>query len=314
MKKILIIGANSQDSIILSKKLSGTKNIVYTTSREINRNSCRYNALFPDNKIIYAKKYSEEFFVNIFKSLIFDQIYVFSSISNVYDKNYTEREYIESTYGLVKNLCNAYLNTYKNNKCIIFNSSTVEMFGKNLPEKQNENTDLNPESPYAIGKTLAHLLLKELRESGKILSVNGIMYNHESIYRGDSFVTQKISKGVAEIAQNKIKKISLGNISIRRDWSFAGDIIDAAFYAMDNHLAGDYVLASGTSRKLTDWLETSFATIGEQNWSSFIDYDPNLKREGKEYIPNADIAKAQKMINLQNTISFNDLVTSMVAN
>jgi GDPmannose 4,6-dehydratase len=185
------------------------------------------------------------------------------------------------------------------------------MFGKNLVGKQNENTNLNPESPYAVGKTLAHLLLTELREAGKILSVNGIMYNHESIYRGENFVTQKICKGVGDINQDRSKKIKLGNIDVYRDWSFAGDIVEAALYAMDNKLAGDYVLASGSARPLSNWLKASFATIGVKDWENFIDYDSSLKRDGREYLPCADITKAQKLLKLKNTISFSDLVSHM---
>jgi GDPmannose 4,6-dehydratase len=310
-KKILIVGANSQDSIVLSNKLSREKNTIYATTRDTNRYGCRYSIIFPENKIIYTKKYSKDFFIDLFKSIKFDQIYIFSSISAVQDKRYTEEDYIESTFGLVKNLSEAYKFSYREDNCIIFNSSSVEMFGKNLSGKQNENTNLNPESPYAIGKTLAHSLLSNLRESGKILSVNGIMYNHESIYRGENFVTQKICKGVGEISQNRSKKIKLGNIDIYRDWSFAGDIVDAALYAMDHKLIGDYVLASGTARPLSDWLKLSFAAIGMKEWEEFIDFDVSLKRDGREYIPSADITKAQKILKLKNTIDFSELVTHM---
>jgi len=311
-KKILIVGANSQDSIILSKGLSSEKNTIYATTRETNLKLSRYRILFPNNNVIYVKDYSRDFFATLFESITFDQIYIFSSISNVYDKKYTENEYIESTYGLVKNLCDALESSHKKHDCIIFNSSSVEMFGKNLVGQQNENTVLNPESPYAVGKVLSHLLLKELRESGKFSTVNGIMYNHESIYRAEHFVTQKICKGVADIERQRIKKIRLGSVDVFRDWSFAGDIISAAKYAMDNKLSGDYVLASGMTRPLSNWLEISFAAIGIKEWENYIIHDPVLKRDAKEYIPNADISKAQNLLKLDNTLSFNDLVTNMV--
>ena len=308
----LVIGANSQDAFILSEILAKTDNFFVGTSLNIKGSKAMHNKLFPRNIIVGTTEYSTDFFVKILSDFNFKQIYIFGSISIVNDHKLSKKEYLKSTVGLVESLIKALKVTKKISSVIIFHSSSVEMFGKELPTAQTELTPFNPQSFYAEGKTLAHQHLQSLREQGLCKSINGIMYNHESKYRKIDFVTQKICQGVAKIYLGKKEKILLGNLVSYRDWSYARDLINAAKIGMDNELEGDYILASGITRSLEDWIRNAFAVVGISDWRRYIELDPDLFRIGSEYVPQANISKAKFYLNLHQSISFETLVNNMV--
>lgn len=288
-----------------------SEKMVLTSLGESNSDNL-HNKFFPYNKIISTPKYNHDFFVKIFSEFSFDQVYIFGSISIVNDNRFSEQDYFNSTIGLVKSLTEALIKCKQIESVKIFHSSSVEMFGKDLPTKQNEFTTLNPQSPYANGKALAHTHLQNLREKGICNAINGIMYNHESVYRKKDFVTQKICLLVAEILMGQRKTIPLGNIDVYRDWSYAHDLITAAKFGMDRNLAGDYILASGVTRSLSDWIGTAFKTIGITDWSKYIEFNTDFVRNTKEYLPRADTTKSKRILNLHETLSFESLVNSMV--
>lgn len=310
--KILVIGANSQDAFVLSEILAGKDDFLVATSLSIGKSKPMHNALFPRNIIIQTKEYNTEFFTKILSDFDFKQVYIFGSISIVNDYTLTKKDYFNSTIQLVKSLTEALKITKKINSVIVFHSSSVEMFGKDLLTEQTESTPFNPQSFYAEGKTLAHLHLKNLRDEGVCKSINGILYNHESKYRKIDFVTQKICQGVAEIFLGKKEKILLGNLKSFRDWSYANDLITAAKFGMDNELIGDYILASGTTRSLEEWIRNAFAAVAINDWQKYVELDEDLFRSEKEYIPQANISKARLCLKLQQTISFEALVNNMV--
>lgn len=310
--KILVIGANSQDAYVLSEILAGTDDFIVATSLNISKSKAMHSALFPRNIVIQTADYSTEFFVKIFSDFDFKQIYIFGSISIVNDDKLTKKDYFNSTIELVESMTEALVITKKINSVIVFHSSSVEMFGKDLLNEQTESTPFNPQSFYAEGKTLAHMHLKNLRDKGDCKSINGILYNHESKYRKSDFVTQKICQGVAEIFLGKKEKILLGNLNAYRDWSYANDLVTAAKFGMDNELIGDYILASGTTHSLEDWIRNAFAAVAINDWEKYIELDANLLRSGKEYVPQANVSKARSYLNLQQTISFETLVNNMV--
>ena len=310
--KILVIGANSQDACVLAEILAVSGEKVILTSLVRNNLESIHRKLFPANKVIETVEYSEEFFLKVLTSFNFKQIYIFGSISIVNDSSSSEKDYIDSTFGLVKCLTKALIACKKTESTIIFHSSSVEMFGKTLLTQQSESTDLNPQSPYALGKALAHLHFQELREKGICKSINGIMYNHESKYRKEHFVTQKVCKSVAEIYLGQRKFISLGNLAIFRDWSYAYDLISAVKFGMEREILGDFILASGITRSLEDWIGVAFDSVEIKDWYNYIVVSQDLLRSAEEYVPNADISKAKRFLNLHQTLTFTSLVKSMV--
>jgi GDPmannose 4,6-dehydratase len=309
---ILVIGANSQDAYVLSEILVGSGDFVVATTLNAKVSKPLHSKLFPQNIIIETAEYNSDFFVKVLSDFQFKQIYIFGSISIVNDHRLSKSEYFKSTIHLVESLTEALMRTKKINSVVIFHSSSVEMFGKDLLTEQTESTPFNPQSFYAEGKTLAHMHLKNLREKGDCKSINGILYNHESKYRKIDFVTQKICQGVAEIFLGKRKKIILGNLNSYRDWSYANDLIAAAKFGMDNDLIDDYILASGTTRGIEEWISNAFNSIGIKDWKKYIELDSELLRSGQEYIPKANVTKARSTLNLKQSISFESLVDNMV--
>lgn len=310
--KVLVIGANSQDACVLAEIMANSGEGLVLTSLAKSNSKSIHNKLFPTNKVIKTVKYDVEFFLKLLTNYNFEKIYIFASISTVNDETVSESDYLDSTIGLVKSLTEALFESRKIESTIIFHSSSVEMFGKKLFTQQTETTGLNPQSPYAKGKALAHLHFQELREKGICKSINGIMYNHESKYRKENFVTQKICKSVAEIYLDQRKLIPLGDLKIFRDWSYANDIIFAVKYGMDNELIGDYILASGVAHSLEDWISSAFESVDIQNWADYIEIDQSLLRTADEYMPDANISKSREVLHLQQTVSFDSLVRSMV--
>jgi GDPmannose 4,6-dehydratase len=285
--------------------------LVLTSLKKINTEN-RHSRLFPHNKIIYTSEYSKEFFRKVIAKFDFKQIYVFGSISIVNDSSYSEKEYLDSTIGLVESLTQALISCKKIDSVIIFHSSSVEIFGKNLSSQQTETTPLNPQSAYANGKALAHVHFQNLREKGICRSINGIMYNHESIYRKKDFVTQKICLAVAEIFLGQRKTIPLGRLDVFRDWSYANDVISAAKLGLDKNLTGDYILASGVTRSLDQWISEAFKAIKISDWGNYIELNNVLVRTDQEYLPDANVSKSRAILNLKETISFESLIQSMV--
>ncbi len=310
--EILVIGANSQDACVFAEIVADSGEELVLTSLAKFGSKPIHNKFFPKNKVIETTEYSENFFNKVLTDYNFKKIYIFASISVVNDVNVSEKDYLESTVGLVESLTRALIKCRKIESVIIFHSSSVEIFGKKLLTEQTESTCLNPQSPYARGKALAHVHFQELRERGICKSINGIMYNHESKYRKENFVTQKICKSVAEIYLGQRRIIPLGNLQIFRDWSYANDLISAAKFGMDNELTGDFVLASGVSRRLEDWISSAFGSVMIQDWANYIEIDPNLIRTVEEYMPNANISKSKAVLNLQQSITFDSLVRTMV--
>jgi GDPmannose 4,6-dehydratase len=310
--KVLVIGANSQDACVLAEIMANSDEELVLTSLAKSNSKSIHNKFFPTNKVIKTVEYNVDFFLKLMTNYNFKKIYIFASISTVNDETVSERDYLDSTIGLVKSFTEALFKSKVIESVMVFHSSSVEMFGKKLFTQQTELTDLNPQSPYAKGKALAHLHFQELRAKGICKSINGIMYNHESKYRKEDFVTQKICKSVAEIYLNKRNLISLGDLKIFRDWSYANDLIAAVKFGMDNELIGDYILASGTAHSLEDWISSAFGSVDILNWADYIEIDQSLLRTADEYLPDANISKAKKVLHLQQTVSFDSLVRSMV--
>ena len=310
---ILVVGANSQDACVLAEILANTEEKLILTSLDLNNSVPFHKNFFPGNKIVKAKEYSWQFFLKIFSDFKIKQVYIFGSLSIVYDPGTSKDEYYKSTIGLVESLTKALLISKKIDSVMIFHSSSVEMFGKNLVLQQTESTRLNPQSPYAEGKALAHQHFQDLREKGICQSINGIMYNHESKYRKEYFVTQKICIAVAQISLGLRNVIPLGNLRTYRDWSYANDLISAVRFGMNSKLSGDYILASGVTHSLEDWIDAAFKSISVSNWRNYVEFDKKFMREDEEYIPNANVSKAQRVLNLTSTLSFEDLVGHMVA-
>ncbi len=192
-----------------------------------------------------------------------------------------------------------------------YQATTSEVYGNVNISPQNETTPFHPDSPYACGKVFAFHQVRLYREAYGLHASNGILFNHESPRRGDNFVTRKITRALARIVSGRQDKLLLGNLDARRDWGHAKDYV-AAMWKMLQHPSGDdYVIATGKSHSVRDFLDASFGLLG-LDWSDHVDIDPKLLRpiDVSEFI--GDFSKAHEVFGWEPTISFHDLAREMV--
>jgi GDPmannose 4,6-dehydratase len=193
-----------------------------------------------------------------------------------------------------------------------YQASSSEMFGKVVETPQSEKTPFYPRSPYAVSKCFAHQMAINYRESYGIFTSCGILFNHESPRRGMEFVTRKITDGVAKINLGLADYISLGNLDSCRDWGHAEDYMLAAWMMMQTEVPEDYVIATGETHSIREFLDVAFEEIGIDDWSSYIKQDPKFLRPADVDFLCGDSSKAQKDLNWRQNFSFNELVSSMV--
>ncbi len=193
----------------------------------------------------------------------------------------------------------------------LFLAGSAEMFGDALESPQREDTPARPRSPYATAKLAAHQLAGQLRTREGRFVVSGILYNHESERRPERFVTRKITRAAAEIARGQRERLTLGDLSAVRDWSFAGDLMRGAVLALDHAEPGDYVLASGTGHTVREFLDAAFAHVGIDP-DQHVEIDAALVRGGESVPSVGDPSRAREVLGWRPTLDFPGLVARMV--
>tara|TARA_B100000282_G_C31689517_1_gene470809 strand:- start:115 stop:1092 length:978 start_codon:yes stop_codon:yes gene_type:complete len=208
----------------------------------------------------------------------------------------------------VTNILEAIRNTDKNIK--FYQASSSEMYGDNPLVPQNEDTKMQPASPYACAKLYAHHLTRNYRESYGIFACSGILFNHESPRRGETFVTRKITLAAARIKLGLQKKLKLGNLEALRDWGFAGDYVKAMHLMMQNDYPDDYVISTGKSHSVKDWLNEVFS-IANLNVEDYVEQDERLFRPHEVPHLLGDSTKAQKVLKWKPETDFKSLARLM---
>lgn len=208
-----------------------------------------------------------------------------------------------------------------------YQASSSEMFGKAAEVPQCETTSFHPRSPYGVAKLYGHWITINYRESYQMFACSGILFNHESPRRGLTFITRKISMGAACLAtglkwipQNEIgeplinsqKKLAVGNLESKRDWGFAGDYVEAMWSMLQQPQAEDYVVGTGETHSVREFIQAAFETAGISNWESHIVTDPRFYRPAEVDLLFADPTKARKKLNWKPKTSFKQLVELMV--
>ena len=179
-----------------------------------------------------------------------------------------------------------------------YQASSSEMFGSPAVSPQTEETTFHPRSPYGVAKSAAHFLTMNYRESYGLFACSGILYNHESPLREPHFVTRKITAGVAAIAQGRADRLELGTLDVSRDWGWATDYVRAMWLMLQHDVPGDYVVASGRSRTLQDFLTAAFACVGIDDWSGYVVSDQSLLRPAEVLGLVGDATKARDVLGL----------------
>jgi GDPmannose 4,6-dehydratase len=196
-------------------------------------------------------------------------------------------------------------------RCRFYQASSSEMFGKVEMSPQNEETPFHPRSPYAVGKVFGHWITRNYREAYGMYAVNGILFNHESPRRAESFVTRKITVAVGAILRGERNELQLGNLDAKRDWGFARDYMEGAWQMLQQSEPDDYVLATGETHSVQEFLEEAFTYAG-LDWRDYVHTDPRYFRPAEVDVLMGDYAKAKAKFGWEPTVRFQELVRMMV--
>ena len=192
-----------------------------------------------------------------------------------------------------------------------YQASSSEMFGKVSESPQTEHTPFHPRSPYACAKVFAYWQTINYRESYDMFAACGILFNHESPRRGETFVTRKITRAAARIKLGLQEKLYLGNLEAQRDWGFAGDYVEAMWLMLQQAKADDFVVATGQTHSIKDFLDAAFEHVG-LDWHDFVETDPSLLRPAEVDALRGDATKAREQLGWQPKVEFAELVAMMV--
>ena len=195
--------------------------------------------------------------------------------------------------------------------CRFYQASSSEMFGQVDVAPQNEETTFHPRSPYAVGKVFGHWITRNYREAYGMYAVNGILFNHESPRRAESFVTRKITVAIGGILRGEQTELRLGNLEAKRDWGFARDYMDGAWRMLQQEEPDDYVLATGETHSVQEFLEAAFTYAG-LDWREYVQIDPRYFRPAEVDLLVGDYAKAKAKLAWEPTVRFEELVRMMV--
>lgn len=195
-------------------------------------------------------------------------------------------------------------------KAKFYQASSSEMFG-NAPAPQNENTPFQPRSPYAVAKVYAYWMAVNYRDGYNLFTCNGILFNHESPRRGQTFVTRKITKGIADILAGRQQYIYLGNLESRRDWGYAPEYTEAMWLMMQQDKPGDYVVGTGESHSVKEFLKEAFDYAG-LDWGKHVKFDQRYFRPTEVEYLIADAGKIKNELDWEPRVTFSELVKIMV--
>lgn len=195
-----------------------------------------------------------------------------------------------------------------------YQASTSEMFGRMIENPARETTPFYPRSPYGVSKLYGHWITKNYRESYDMFAVSGILFNHESERRGVEFVTRKITDGVARICLGMEDFISLGNLEAKRDWGYAPDYVESMWLMLQQESPDDYVIATGKTRTIKEFLDEAFYHIGVTDWRKYVKQDPRFMRPAEVDVLRGDSSKARDVLGWYPKTDFSIMVKRMVEN
>ena len=312
MKKALICGVSGQDGAYLSKLLLGKGYEVYGTSRDAQISSFRNLKALG----IYDSIKFESMSLNDFRSVLQvlikiepDEIYNLAGQSSVGLSFQQPVETLDSISIGTLNLLETIRFTGKPIK--FYNAGSSECFGDIGDKSADENTPFRPRSPYAVAKSAAFWEVANYREAYGLFACSGVLFNHESPFRPERFVTRKIISAACKIAAGEQKNLRLGNITIKRDWGWAPEYVEAMWLMLQQNQADDFVIATGESNSLQEFVETAFQSVN-LDWQEYVTSDSSLLRPTDLAISKADPSKAMEVLNWKAEHKMKDVVRMMI--
>ena len=317
MKKALMTGITGQDGSYLAELLIGKGYEVHGIIRRASTfNTGRIDHLYRDphvngiNLLLHYGDIADS--TNLIKLLYRiqpEEIYHLAAQSHV-RVSFDIPEYTGDVTGLgTIRILEAIRETGLQTK--FYQASSSEMFGQVKEIPQKETTPFYPRSPYAAAKVYAYWVTVNYRESYDIFACNGILFNHESPRRGETFVTRKITRGIAMIKAGLQDKLYLGNLDAKRDWGYAEEYVNAMWLMMQQDQPDDFVIATGETHSVREFLEEAFSYAG-MDWKDYVEIDPKYCRPAEVNLLVGDADKAKQKLGWEPKIKFKDLVRLMV--
>ncbi|OPY90468.1 MAG: GDP-mannose 4,6-dehydratase [Syntrophus sp. PtaU1.Bin208] len=317
MKKAFITGITGQDGSYLAELLLGKGYEVHGLIRRSSTfNTDRIDHLYRDFHDPQARLYLHYGDLSVsgqLTDLLYeispDEIYHLGAQSHV-RVSFDMPEYTGDVTGLgTLRLLEAVRRT--GIKARFYQASSSEMFGA-APPPQCEETPFQPQSPYAAAKVYAYYLVRNYRQAYNLFACNGILFNHESPRRGETFVTRKITRGATQIKLGLRDKLYLGNLEAKRDWGFAGDYVEAMWLMLQQDKADDFVIATGETHSVREFAERVFSLL-DLNYQQHVEIDPRYFRPTEVDILLGDASKARRSLNWEPKVSFDELIGMMTA-
>jgi len=316
MKTALITGITGQDGSYLTELLLSKGYTVYGVIRRSSSfNTGRIDHIYqdphdptPKMRLVYGDLNDASSLNKIIRTIAPDEIYNLGAQSHV-RVSFDVPEYTGEVTALgTVRLLEAIRETGVKTK--FYQASSSEMFG-NAQSPQNEETAFQPCSPYAAAKLYAHWMTVNYRQGYGLFACNGILFNHESPRRGETFVSRKITKAVARIKLGLQDKLYLGNLDAKRDWGYAGDYVEAIWMMLQQPEPDDFVIATGETHSVREFLDEAFGYV-KLDWKQFVKIDPRYYRPNEVDLLLGDASKARKKLGWQPKVSFQGLVRMMV--
>jgi len=317
MKKALITGITGQDGYYLAELLLKKGYEVHGVIRKNSSKSLAGIELLGsgiNSNIVlhYADLLDSQDWVDLFGKVVPDEIYNLAAQSHVQD-SFDWPEYTCNITGLgALRILEALRQLSLIDKVRFYQASSSEMFGNVLESPQTESTPFCPRSPYACAKVMAHYLTIHYREYYNMYACAGILFNHESPQRAETFVTRKITKAAARIKLGLQDELYLGALNARRDWGYAGDYVEAMWLMLQQERATDYIIASGEVHSVQEFVEEAFGLL-ELDWQTYVKCDVQYQRPAEVNLLQGNPSKLKKELGWASKLSFKELVKLMVA-
>jgi len=309
-RKAFITGITGQDGSYLAEILLEKDYEVYGMVRRSSTfNRSRIDHLYGQLELVYGDLGDGSSLNQLMRTIRPDEVYNLGAQSHVrvsFDiPEYTADVVALGTLRLLDAIREGDL------RCRFYQASSSEMFGKVHEVPQSEETEFHPRSPYAVGKLFAHWITRNYREAYGMYAVNGILFNHESPRRAESFVTRKITVAIGNILRGEQNELRLGNLEAKRDWGYALDYMEGAWRMLQQDEPDDYVLATGETHSVQEFLEAAFTYAG-LDWRDYVKIDPRYFRPAEVDLLIGDYSKAKEKLGWEPTVRFEELVRMMV--
>jgi GDPmannose 4,6-dehydratase len=316
MQRALITGITGQDGSYLAELLLSKGYEVHGLIRRASTfNTSRVDHLYVDPHdqrarlfLHYGDLANAEQLTNLIYNMQPDEIYHLGAQSHV-KVSFEMPEYTGNVTGLgTTRLLQAIHRSGINTK--FYQASSSEMFGSS-PAPQSEQTPFAPCSPYAAAKVYAYWMAVNYRAGYRLFACNGVLFNHESPRRGETFVTRKVTRAIARILAGQQKKLYLGNLEAKRDWGYAPEYVQAMWLMLQQDRADDYVIGTGEAHAVKEFVEVAFAYVG-LDWQDYVEIDPRYFRPTEVDVLRANASKASGKLGWEPQVGFHELVAIMI--